>query len=165
MSRPVIRVATAGDDLGRASTIIQQAYFALPGYPRDEAYDREIADVAARLATHDVVVIGLVDDVIVGCLTYVPGPRSAAYEFDDPTGASFRYLGVDPIAQGTGVGASMVRWCIDRARADGRARLWIHTLESMPGAARLYERLGFVRTPDADQWWDDVHGHAYVLDL
>jgi hypothetical protein len=35
----------------------------------------------------------------------------------------------------------------------------------MVSAARLYVRLGFERVPAADRWWDDVHGHAYVLDL
>ena len=38
-----------------------------------------------------------------------------------------------------------MQWCLQRARTDGRLRLRIHTLESMPGAQRLYERMGFAR--------------------
>jgi GNAT superfamily N-acetyltransferase len=161
----VVRVATGDDDLDRAGELIRAAYFSLPGYPRDPDYDHEIGDVRSRLGDDNVVVVASIGEQVVGCLTYVPSAQAEAYEFDDPDGASFRYFGVDPTVQGRGVGAAMVQWCIDRARGDGRQRLWIHTLEPMVSAARLYVRLGFERVPAADRWWDDVHGHAYVLDL
>jgi hypothetical protein len=35
----------------------------------------------------------------------------------------------------------------------------------MPGAQRLYERIGFVRTPDHDENWDGITGLAFVLEL
>jgi len=144
--------------------VVQDAYFALDGYPRDEDYDRLLGEVAARAADADVVV-AIVDDRIVGCLTFVPGHDNAHAEFRDEGAASFRYFGVDPASAGLGVGEAMVRWCVDEARRLGRTRLRIHTLTMMHGAQRLYERLGFVRDPSYDEDWDGIVGLAYRLDL
>jgi GNAT superfamily N-acetyltransferase len=159
-----VRLATADDDLVAAGAVVQHAYFALPGYPRDREYDRIIADVAGRVADSSVV-IALLDDRVVGCLTYVPDHHDPHAEFHDTEGASFRYFGVDPHVQGKGVGHEMVRWCVQRATADGRRRLRIHTLESMPAAQRMYVRMGFERDPENDEEWDGIKGVAYVLHL
>lgn len=160
----VVREATAADDLAAAGAVIRTAYFALPGYPRDREYDEMIVDVAGRVS-ESVVVLALLDDSIVGCLTYVPDHHDPHAEFHDPQGASFRYFGVSPDVQGRGVGQAMVDWCVQRARRDGRARLRIHTLESMPAAQRMYLRMGFERDPDNDEEWDGIEGIAFVLHL
>ncbi|TPW12323.1 MAG: GCN5-like N-acetyltransferase [Acidimicrobiaceae bacterium] len=143
---------------------MQAAYLALDGYPFDPEYHDKLGDVAGRAAEADVVV-GVIDQDIVGCLTFVPGVDNPHYDFDDPQGASFRYFGIDPTTQGRGVGEAMVTWCIDEARRLGRARLRIHTLVAMTGAQRLYARLGFTRTVEHDEDWDGIAGLAYVLDL
>lgn len=160
----VIRQATVADDLAAAGVVVRQAYFALPGYPHDPEYDDMIADVAARVH-ESVVVIALLDDRLVGCLTYVPDHHDPHAEFQDEEGASFRYFGVLPDVQGRGVGQAMVEWCVQRARADGRRRLRIHTLESMPAAQRMYLRMGFERDPENDEEWDGIRGIAFVLHL
>jgi len=156
-----VRLMRADDDAAAIGDIVRRAYFALPDYPRDREYDVVIGEVAQR-ALEDEVAVALIDDRIVGCLTYV-GPDSEHYEFADRHAASFRYFGVDPSAQGSGVGEAMVRWCIDRAREQGHRRLHIHTLESMPAAMRLYERMGFVRDPQFDENWDGIIGVSFVL--
>lgn len=160
----VIRQATVADDLAAAGVVVRQAYFALPGYPHDPEYDDMIADVAARVH-ESIVVIALLDDRLVGCLTYVPDHHDPHAEFQDEEGASFRYFGVLPDVQGRGVGQAMVEWCVQRARADGRRRLRIHTLESMPAAQRMYLRMGFERDPENDEEWDGIRGIAFVLHL
>ena len=142
---------------------MQSTYLQLPGYPRDDAYDVELAAVAERAVRSDVV-LALDGELIVGCLTYVAGHTDPAYEFADQEAASFRYFAVSPAAQGCGVGQAMVEWCIARARADGKPRLRIHTLESMPAAQRLYERIGFRRDLSTDEVWDGIKGIGYVFD-
>ncbi|MEO5973932.1 MAG: GNAT family N-acetyltransferase [Ilumatobacteraceae bacterium] len=160
----LIRSLTRGDDLHGAGQVVQRGYFALAEYPRDEYYDEFIADIAGRV--DDSLVVGaFVDGRIVGCLTYVSSNDSVHAEHDDSDAASFRYFAVDPSAQGGGIGEAMVRWVIERARADGRKRIFIHTLTMMPAATRLYERVGFVRVPEKDECWDGIAGLAYVLTL
>lgn len=160
----VVRRATAADDLDAAGRLVQQAYFALPGYPREDEYDALLGDVAGRL--HDTtVVIALDDDRVVGCLTLLLDPASPHAEHGDDLAASFRYFGVDPSMQGRGLGEAMVQWCIDATRGAGLQRLRIHTLEMMPGAQRLYRRMGFEREPDHDENWDGIIGLAFVYHL
>jgi GNAT superfamily N-acetyltransferase len=159
-----IRRLAPDDDHVAVGEIVRAAYFALPEYPHHSEYDEVIADVPGR-AHHADVVVGELDGRVVACLTFVRGIDDPDAEFDDPDAASFRYFGVAPGVQGRGVGEAMVCWCIDEARRLGRHRLFIHTLESMPGALRLYERLGFVRRPEHDETWDGVLGLALTLEL
>ena len=124
-----------------------------------------LADVAGRVRRLDWSSSRSLDDRVVGCLTYVPDHHDPHAEFDDPEGASFRYFGVDPTCRAT---AWARRWCTGACsapRADGRRRLRIHTLESMPGAQRMYVRMGFERDPENDEEWDGIKGIAYVLHL
>ena len=75
-------------------------------------------------------------------------------------------LVVDPGSRGRGVGAALVRECLDRAHAAGCHRMVISTKPEMHAAHRLYERLGFVRAPERD--WSPVPGVdllAYARDL
>ena len=43
-----VRRLAVGDDTATAGAIVQDAYFRLPGYPRDAEYDLRLADVAGR---------------------------------------------------------------------------------------------------------------------
>ena len=160
----VVRQATAADDLAAAGRIVQRAYFVLPGYPREDEYDALLGDVGGRVGD-TTVVIALDDDRVVGCLTLLLDPTSPHAEHGDDLAASFRYFGVDPSVQGKGVGESMVQWCIDAARNAGLHRIRIHTLEMMPGAQRLYLRMGFEREPGHDEDWDGIIGLAFVRHL
>lgn len=156
-----VRELQPDDDVAAAGAIVQNAYFRLPGYPRHDEYDVLLGDVASR--TRDSrVVVAVLDGQLVGCLTYVEDMTGPHGEFDDDAAASFRYFGVHPSAQGAGVGEAMVQWCIDTAVTDGRERIRIHTLESMPGAQRLYLRMGFERDPENDEVWDGIKGLAFI---
>jgi ribosomal protein S18 acetylase RimI-like enzyme len=86
-------------------------------------------------------------------------------EITDEGEAEFRMLVVDPAARGRGLGEALVRACIERARALGSPRLRLSTLPLMTAAHRLYERLGFVRTPERDWSPPTVRLLSYALDL
>jgi ribosomal protein S18 acetylase RimI-like enzyme len=54
-------------------------------------------------------------------------------------------------ARGQGAGEALVRACADRARAiEGCRAVVLPTQRTMHAAHRIYERLGFVRTPERD---------------
>jgi GNAT superfamily N-acetyltransferase len=159
-----IRRLEPTDDMARAGRLVQQAYFALDGYPHEPEFDAMLGDVAARSRDTDVVV-AVDDGDIVGCLTFVASPDNAHAEHHDLEASTFRYFGVDPSMQGRGVGEAMVNWVIDESRRLGRKRIRIHTLQPMTGAQRLYARLGFERDPSLDEDWDGIIGLAYVRHL
>lgn len=162
-----VRPALPGEpshNLQRAGEIVRDAYLLLPDYPPDPEYDVLLERVADRLA-HGTVLLAFDGDVVVGCLTFVTEHGSEYDDVGDPGGAIIRMFGVDRTRQGQGIGASMLEWCIDTARSMGKARVWLHTIEQMVAAIRLYERRGFARVPEHDLPFDGAVGLAYVLDL
>lgn len=62
----------------------------------------------------------------------------------------FRMLAVSAAARGRGVGEALVRACLERARELGLPAVVMSTMPAMVHAHRLYERIGFVRTPERD---------------
>jgi GNAT superfamily N-acetyltransferase len=153
-------------EYARVGEITLAAYLEVPGVADDTDYLEELADVAARAALVPVLVaVEPADGVILGAVTYVPGPGPLA-ECEGPDEAGFRMLAVDPAAQGRGVGRALVEACIGRARSAGKRRLVLLTLPAMTAAHRLYERMGFAR--DAANDWEFEPGRwliGYAMDL
>jgi GNAT superfamily N-acetyltransferase len=128
-------------------------------------YATELRNAADRAERAQLLVAVDEDERILGAVTYVPGLGPYA-EFDDADAAGFRMLAVAPAARGRGVGAALVRACVQRARADRRARLVLHTTQWMTAAHRLYAREGFRRAPARD--WEPEAGvllMGYELNL
>jgi ribosomal protein S18 acetylase RimI-like enzyme len=93
-------------------------------------------------------------DHLLGGVTFVTGPGPVA-DIARPGESEIRALAVDRTARGRGVGDALVRACVDRARAlEGCTAIVLSSQRSMHAAHRLYERLGFVRTPGRD--WNPV---------
>ncbi|MDP8987302.1 MAG: GNAT family N-acetyltransferase [Actinomycetota bacterium] len=115
-------------------------------------YAETLRDVAPRAAACEVLVAVEGDDGErpLGGITYVPGPGPWA-ELATEHEAELRMLVVDPAAQGRGVGTALVRACVERAAAAGKAGVCLFTERSMVAAHRLYEGLGFVRDPERDR--------------
>ena len=146
-----------------AGELLVEAYRTLAD-AGDPAYERHLRDVARHVQDSDVLGAEL-EGRIVGCVTFVDGLKPLS-EVDDPDAATIRMLGVAAEARGCGVGAALVRACIERAKSAGRRRVRLDTRTSMTGAQRLYERFGFRRDPDHD--WSPAPGIVllgYVLEL
>ena len=136
-------------------------------------YEDELRAVSDRAS--DSVVLVAVDDVgtVLGGVTYVPGPECRMSEFDDGDTAGIRMLAVRPSHQGLGVGRALTEACIAHARAAHRRRIVLHSTAAMTVARGMYERRGFVRSPDLDSWVveppssndEPLHLMAYVFTL
>lgn len=136
--------------------LVVRAYRSLPEFD-EPGYEPELRDVARR--AREAVVLVAVDDADgtpLGCVTYVPGPDSPWAELLEPGEAAIRMLAVDVTARGRGVGTALAAACIARAREDGRAAIFLHSLAYMRAAQAIYARLGFIRRPDRD--WEPVPG-------
>jgi ribosomal protein S18 acetylase RimI-like enzyme len=131
----------------------------------DSFYVAELTDVAGR-AAHSEVLVAADGDTVLGAVAFVP-PGSAFGEITEAADeAVFRMLAVTPAAQGRGVGRALVDACLDRARALGVRTIRLSTQPDMTTAHRMYEKIGFVRTPERD--WSpvpDVDLWTYELEL
>jgi ribosomal protein S18 acetylase RimI-like enzyme len=141
------------------------AYRGLPGRwtSAHQGYEPLLRDVRGRAERSSVLVAEL-DGEVVGTVTYVPGPGPDA-EGDDPDAAEIRMLAVADHARGRGIGRQLVVACIDRARAEGRRRIALHTRDVMEHALRIYHSLGFRREPDLDFDVGELRLYGYVLEL
>lgn len=148
----------------RAGELTVAAYEALPGGVVGD-YGLVLADVAGRVAGA-VVLVADDDGDVVGTVTYVPDSTSPFAEDLREGEGGIRMLAVDPVVQGRGVGGALVDACIHRAREDGRRGLFLSSTPLMTAAHRIYERAGFVRTPERD-WcpWPDFPLWTFALGL
>ena len=104
-------------------------------------------------------------DGLLGVVVYV-GPGSPYADLAVEDEAEFRMLAVLDAARGRGVGETLVRACIDRAKKAGHPRIVLSTGPEMRAAHRLYERMGFRRAVERD--WSPRAGIellAYVMDF
>jgi ribosomal protein S18 acetylase RimI-like enzyme len=128
-------------------------------------YLRELRDVADR--AREAVVLVAVDGTgeLLGSVTFAP-PGSRYAEIAGAGEAGFRMLAVTPAGRRRGIGAALVEACLARARQHGCVRVRMSSAPTMTTAHRLYERLGFVRTPDRD--WTPTPGVnliTYAMEL
>jgi GNAT superfamily N-acetyltransferase len=121
------------------------------GYTRAGShYPSLLRDVATRASRAEVAVAVDEDGTLLGTVTFAAGGTAYAETATAADEAGFRMLVVDPAARGRGVGEALVAWCVRRAREGDARVLRLSTQSAMTAAGRLYERLGFVRTPELD---------------
>jgi ribosomal protein S18 acetylase RimI-like enzyme len=160
----------AADEYETLGEITARAYLqdGLLDFGESDAYLGELRNVARRAAAAEVLA-AVADGRVLGGVTFVPSGGPMA-DIARPGEAEIRMLAVAREARGRGAGEALVRACVDRARAvEGCVRVVLSTQRTMRPAHRLYERLGFVRTPDRD--WnplpelDDITLLTYELTL
>ncbi len=138
-------------DLAAVADLMVRTYVD-EGFVRDDSpYVAELADAHGRSADAELLVASLpaATERVVGTVTFCrPGTPWA--EISRPGEAEFRMLAVESGSRRGGVGTTLVLACVGRARAVGARRLVISTTPLMRPAHRLYEGLGFQRTPDRD---------------
>jgi len=132
----------------------------------DDPYVEHLRNAAARDLEAELWVATPDDsDEILGTVT-VCREGSPWRELGGHDEGEFRMLAVAPGARRSGVGEALVRLVLDRFREEGAVAIVMSTLPEMADAHRLYERLGFERTPERD-WRPVPHVQliAYRLDL
>ncbi|RZB14941.1 GNAT family N-acetyltransferase [Streptomyces sp. F001] len=142
------------DEYELIGEITAQAYLqdGLLDFGESDEYLVELKDVAKRAAAD--VLVAVADGHVLGGVTFVPSGGPMA-DIAGPGEAEIRMLAVAQEARGRGAGEALVRTCTARARAtDGCTRIVLSTQRTMHTAHRIYERLGFVRTPERD--WNPV---------
>lgn len=146
-----IRDARA-DELDEVARLLDEVYGEFrPRFPPGawERYIGEIVDVRSRLPGSGLVVAGR-ERRLVGTIRFYPDASRSALERWPAGWASIRTVGVSGDARRQGVGETLARECLGRARQRGALAVGLHTGSFMSAATRLYERLGFRRAPEFD---------------
>jgi ribosomal protein S18 acetylase RimI-like enzyme len=86
---------------------------------------------------------------VLGCVTFAVGGQLWA-DIATPEEGEIRMLAAAASARGRGVGEALVRACVQRSRELGLTGMAFSTRPAMTAAHRIYERVGFRRTPERD---------------
>lgn len=153
----VIRPARGDDpdELVRVGRLTFDAYAADGFASDDDGYAAHLRDADSRATGAELYVAVGADGTLLGTVTYCP-EGSAYRELARPGEAELRMLAVATEARGRGVGEALVRLCVERSEELGYAALLLSSMPDQRRAHRLYERIGFRRTPDRD--WSPVEG-------
>lgn len=99
-----------------------------------------------------------------GTITLVH-PQSAMAEVAADGEWELRMLAVSPLERGRGVGRSLTQAALDLAVNEGAQRVVLSTQPAMHAAHRLYDQLGFIRTPERDWSVPQQKPEDPVIDL
>ncbi len=146
--QPLVIRSAEESDLAEAGRICVAAYDLAGQLEPGSPYVATLLDTPTR-ARDSLLLVAERAGRVVGTVTIcLPGSTSA--EIGGADEVEFRFLAVDPAAQGTGVGAALVAACEEHARATGARALAICVRDTNVGAAAMYEGMGFVRVPERD---------------
>ncbi|MFI0373117.1 GNAT family N-acetyltransferase [Actinomadura sp. 1N219] len=148
MSEAVIVREARADEYELIGELTVEVYVAGGLVSAASPYVSTLRDAAGRAEKSELLVAEIGGEVG-GAVAYCP-PGSPYAELAGPDEAEFRMLAVREKARGRGAGRAMVLECVSRARAARLGGLRLSTQRNMDDAHRLYERMGFVRTPDRD---------------
>ncbi|KAB2343353.1 GNAT family N-acetyltransferase [Actinomadura rudentiformis] len=166
MSEPSVLVRLARpDEYAKAGDLTVETYVGGGFVSPTSTYVPVLRNAADRAVKGELLVAEITGE-LVGAVAYcVPGSPYAQLA-QDPDEAEIRMLAVGERARGKGVGQALVHACLDRARTAGLARVRLASQPGMRAAQRMYERMGFTRTPERD--YSPAPGFplmAYVLPL
>jgi len=164
MSELIIRPARP-DELPEVGRLTVSAYQASGIAAGNGPYAQKLADAEVRSREAELLVAVDADSSVLGTVTIAP-PGSPWVQVAGPGELEFRMLAVSPAARGRGVGEALTRAVLDRAGELGLRSVVMSSSSEMLTAHRLYERLGFHRTPDLD-WQPSPQTRllTYRLDL
>lgn len=122
------------------------------------AYVADLGLTAAHARESGILVCEM-DGRIVGSVLFYPDAALEGLGLPS-TWAGFRKLAVHPGFRGAGAGRALVARCLELARSSNAVALGIHTASFMQTACRLYEGMGFRRSPGHDLKASDILGSA-----
>jgi ribosomal protein S18 acetylase RimI-like enzyme len=130
---------------------------------RSPSYVAELLDAEARIAGATVLVAED-DGRAIGTATATQAPSHLA-NIARPGELEVRMLGVVASARGKGVARALMGWCEKLAVERGMQAVVLTTEPNMTQARRLYEGLGYLRTPQRDWTINGVGLITYRRDL
>jgi ribosomal protein S18 acetylase RimI-like enzyme len=116
----------------------------------------------------------IADDGVTMLIAEDPGGRAIAYAYirasaDPPSGVLGRRVFeivrfyVDGAFQGRGVGAALMRECLDETRNRGADMVWLQVWKEAPWAIGFYERMGFAVVGSAKFYFGEQIGDDHVM--
>jgi ribosomal protein S18 acetylase RimI-like enzyme len=127
------------------------------GFTKREAAKRFFT-VAELMKRGEILVAEDQSGEVLGIVTFVR-PESSFRQIAMKSEAEIHLLAVSSTFREMGIGAKLVKACIERAQTLGYSKIVLSTQPSMKAAHRLYEVCGFTRNSSRD--WSADSGKSY----
>ncbi|MDH6705099.1 ribosomal protein S18 acetylase RimI-like enzyme [Kitasatospora sp. MAA19] len=138
------------EDLDDAGRITVEAFVGDGHTSPTSGYVKLLRDAARRAREAELLVaVDAAEGRVLGCVTFAVGGTEWA-DIAAPSEGEIRMLATAAAARGRGVGEALVRATVARSRELGLAGMAFSTRPEMTAAHRIYERTGFLRTPERD---------------
>ncbi len=149
-----VRHPASAEDLAALRALFAEYAASLPIKLDYQGFAAELAGLPAAYAMpRGRLWLALVNGQPAGCVALRP--------FDDRA-CEMKRLFVRPAHQGRGLGRRLAEQVITDARAIGYSSMLLDTLDTMEGALRLYDSLGFVRR---DPYYSTPIGNTVFMEL
>jgi GNAT superfamily N-acetyltransferase len=167
-----IRNATPAE-FSTIGKLMVQVYSQLEGFPKESEQPNyyqmlaNVGELTKKPGTEILVAISS-DEMIAGAVVYFNDMKnygSGGTATQEQNAAGFRLLAVADHARGQGIGKLLTNACIQKAKANGLRQLIIHTTNAMQTAWKMYESLGFKRSPDLDFMQGELQVFGFRLGL
>jgi ribosomal protein S18 acetylase RimI-like enzyme len=161
------------EEFKKTGKLLVQVYSRLEGFPTPAEmpdYYNMLANVGLLTqnpGTELLVAVTPSGDVA-GAVVYISDMKyygSGGTATQEKNASGFRLLGVAPSTRGHGVGRLLIDACMRKAREAKQQQVIIHTTKAMQTAWKIYEKMGFRRSPDLDFQHDslEVFGFRFIL--
>ncbi|MBN1203431.1 MAG: GNAT family N-acetyltransferase [Myxococcaceae bacterium] len=166
--RAIIREARPEDDVTIGELLIE-AYVTqyarkMPEVVYTEERKRALRDVASKRAVATVLVAE-VDGEVAGTVSLFP-PGAPGSEAWTPRSVDLRHLATAVRYHGTGLGRPLLDAAEGLARQWGVDAVGLHVRRGVHGVVSMYQRRGYVRTPEGDlDYLPLVYLEAFLLRL
>jgi len=143
-----VRTTLRSGDLGRIIGLHGEAYEPLGGYGlRFEAFvGRTIAEFILDNDARGQIWLAERNNLLVGC---------AAIVLRCSDRAQLRWVVVDPLVRGKGLGKKLLESSLEYCRERGCASVFLETTDGLPESQAMYEKFGFqVTSESTDELWD-----------
>lgn len=145
MSGLFIQIASKNDSEAIAE-VLKEAFTPFENLYTAEAFDVTILDserVRKRFSENGRIWAALKNEAIIGTVSVV----------DEGERLYIRSMAVSPIAQGLGIGQRLLEKVENYALENGFVKLFLYTTPFLYGAIRLYEKNGYKRLEDVDEFF------------
>lgn len=167
VERAIIREARPEDDVAIGELLVEafvtQYAKKLPEVVYTDERKRTLRDVASKRAIAKVLVAD-VDGEVAGTVAIFP-PGAPGSEAWLPNAADLRHLATAERYHGTGLSRPLVDAAEEVARQWGVDAIALHVRRGAKGVADMYQRRGYVRTPEGDLDMPSVYLEAFLLRL
>jgi len=161
------------DEFQSIGKLMVQVYSQLKGFPTETeqpAYYRMLANIGDLTLKPDTELLVAATDSgdVAGAVVYFGDMQhygSGGVATKETNSSGFRLLAVDPQFRGLGIGKLLINECIRKAEARKHDQVIIHTTMAMQTAWKMYDRLGFKRSPDLDFMQGDLAVFGFRLHI